>query len=372
MKANKVVFGAVSIMDISDSTVTPETLGEGATAYDKSGEKITGTMKSGIDTSDATATASDMAQGVTAYVNGEKVTGTVLTISQGQSVNYPNATLYEDKANNKIGISGKAVTPTLLRQSATVQLEVSTDSFGDATATDVAAGKTFTSEAGVKVTGTMEPGVELPELTNPASASDIVKGKEAIGADGNVITGEVLAVNGFNTSMIASGMSVNGTDLVMTSHQYGSFMLNAGSDIVFKTPLNLFGDATAADVAAGKTFTSAAGLKVVGTAESGGGSGGGSVDTCTVNITSDLPLYDISYVRVGNNEAFEAVHVSPAGASTYALEQVVCNTAIAVTFIGLASLVEVSGGTKLHLASTGGPSTYVFTVTENATVNIAE
>ena len=45
MAVNKVVFGAVSIMDISDSTVTKETLAEGVTAYDKSGEKITGTMK---------------------------------------------------------------------------------------------------------------------------------------------------------------------------------------------------------------------------------------------------------------------------------------------------------------------------------------
>lgn len=110
-------------------------------------------------------------------------------------------------------------------------------------------------------------GVELPKLTNPASASDIVKGKEVIGSDGNVITGEVLAVNDFNTSMNASGMSVNGTDLVMTSHQYGSFMLNAGSDIVFKTPLNLFGDAAAADVVKGKFFTSVAGVMVEGTKE---------------------------------------------------------------------------------------------------------
>lgn len=42
MGVNKVVFGAVPIMDISDSTVTPETLAKGVTAYDKSGEKITG------------------------------------------------------------------------------------------------------------------------------------------------------------------------------------------------------------------------------------------------------------------------------------------------------------------------------------------
>ena len=46
MAVNKVVFGAVSIMDITDSTVTPGTLVKGVTAYDKSGEKITGNIPS--------------------------------------------------------------------------------------------------------------------------------------------------------------------------------------------------------------------------------------------------------------------------------------------------------------------------------------
>lgn len=54
MAVNKVVFGAVSIMDITDSTVTPETLAEGVTAYDKSGEKITGNIPS-RSSSDLTA-----------------------------------------------------------------------------------------------------------------------------------------------------------------------------------------------------------------------------------------------------------------------------------------------------------------------------
>lgn len=47
MAVNKVVFGAVSVIDISDSTVTADTLAKGATAYDKSGEKIIGKMESG-------------------------------------------------------------------------------------------------------------------------------------------------------------------------------------------------------------------------------------------------------------------------------------------------------------------------------------
>ncbi len=49
MGVNKVNYYDRTLIDISDSTVTPETLAEGATAYDKSGEKITGTMKASED-----------------------------------------------------------------------------------------------------------------------------------------------------------------------------------------------------------------------------------------------------------------------------------------------------------------------------------
>lgn len=45
MGVNKVVFGAVSIMDISDSTVTEDTLAEGVTAYGADGENIVGKLK---------------------------------------------------------------------------------------------------------------------------------------------------------------------------------------------------------------------------------------------------------------------------------------------------------------------------------------
>lgn len=47
MAVNKVIYGNQTVLDISDSTVTPETLGKDETAYDKSGKKITGTMKAG-------------------------------------------------------------------------------------------------------------------------------------------------------------------------------------------------------------------------------------------------------------------------------------------------------------------------------------
>lgn len=49
-------------------------------------------------------------------------------------------------------------------------------------------------------------------------------------------------------------------------------IIDSGTEITMRAPIENFGDATAADVAAGKTFTSTAGLKVTGThACSGGG-----------------------------------------------------------------------------------------------------
>lgn len=48
MSVNKVqLANGETIIDISDSTVTPETLAEGVIAYNAAGERIVGTMKQG-------------------------------------------------------------------------------------------------------------------------------------------------------------------------------------------------------------------------------------------------------------------------------------------------------------------------------------
>lgn len=44
MAKNKVVFGNTTIIDLTDSTVTPATLALGVVAYDRSGERIVGEM----------------------------------------------------------------------------------------------------------------------------------------------------------------------------------------------------------------------------------------------------------------------------------------------------------------------------------------
>lgn len=128
-------------------------------------------------------------------------------------------------------------------------------------------------------------GVELPELGDTAAQpTDMVAGKVLYDDDGNPVTGTLLEANEIQEKIWAtSDYYFSGTAGGTTFHVSG--MYNGSSGVpdglivrpgaglgVRNAPTDFFGDATAADVAAGKTFTSAAGLLVTGTA-SGGGSG---------------------------------------------------------------------------------------------------
>ena len=80
MAKNKVVFGGVVQIDLTDATLGQSDgakILSGETAYGKDGEKITGSCSYDADTSDADASASEILLGKTAYVNGNKLTGTM-------------------------------------------------------------------------------------------------------------------------------------------------------------------------------------------------------------------------------------------------------------------------------------------------------
>ena len=117
----------------------------------KSGVTISGVT--GTFTNDGTAKASDMANGVTAYVNGAKVTGNVTTTNTNASVDTSSISLEREPVTNSIYAKYTYKNDWLFRYGSTLTYPIPASNFGDATTADVAYGKTFTSSAGLKVTG---------------------------------------------------------------------------------------------------------------------------------------------------------------------------------------------------------------------------
>jgi hypothetical protein len=109
----------------------------------------------GIDTSDATATANDMIEGVTAYVDGEKITGTLPVYGSDEYISaFEFEGIYQMGSDAPYEVWGTATEDIVLRPGSGVTIDVPASNFGTAIAADVVAGKTFTSESGVKITGT--------------------------------------------------------------------------------------------------------------------------------------------------------------------------------------------------------------------------
>lgn len=147
---NKVVVNGETILDLTQDTVTPATLAKGSTAHDKSGAQITGTL-SGYDTSDATVTAGDMAYGVVAYGASGKVTGSLVRSNNPSNDNSLGGTSISF-SDGTIWFGGYFDEGTVIASKSKIGAPL--EFLGDATAADVAKGKTFTSAAGMKVTGT--------------------------------------------------------------------------------------------------------------------------------------------------------------------------------------------------------------------------
>lgn len=112
---------------------------------------IAGIPTGGTDTSDATATASDISLNKTAYVNGEKITGEVDSLpSIYISTTNPSA----KETSGVVCMNESFSARTMIEPGGMIEFQAPYSDFGDATAADVAAGKTFTSAAGFQAVGT--------------------------------------------------------------------------------------------------------------------------------------------------------------------------------------------------------------------------
>lgn len=221
---------------------------------------------SGIDTSDANAASNVILEGYQAYVDGVLVVGTLPFTQNGKSRIYYDGGVSvsaseRDSAyvrfTNDFGVNPQRAFLT----GSKCHIDAPLSEFGDATASDVRSGKIFTSAAGFKVEGGLQK-------------------YSGVGADGTAT---------FNES--------SGKLEVKYTYKGPAILENAV--ITLRAKGENFGDATASDVASGKTFTSANGLLLTGTGNIEGSTEentttGTAIKTGTLTVDTDCESAEVN------------------------------------------------------------------------------
>ena len=122
-----------------------------------------------------------------------------------------------------------------------------------------------------------------------AAAEDIAAGKTAY-VDDELVEGVLAEHDSFTfRSLEADSLGTTGSGAAMWIRmgyeERGDFIARQGTGTTLRKSASAFGDATAADVVSGKTFTSAAGLKVEGTHECAAAN---KMKVVTVTLSDDL------------------------------------------------------------------------------------
>lgn len=153
----------------------------------------------------------------------------------------------------------------------------------------------YTLEGMATAITNLSTGTDTSDAT--ASASDIISGKTAYGSSGK-ITG---TIPGYNAATLTSAQRLQ--TLFRFSGNPKNSYVSAGNKVMLTCSQaeakSLLGDATAADVKAGKTFTSYVGVKVAGTLQTN------PTCICIFSETSNYCDPELVYVRADgtiNNE----------------------------------------------------------------------